>query len=554
MTVTLHNVNRSGLFDLQGRCFYMQGLLDTARNSTLPGEASNIVGAWNNLAFNQATVNLPSSILSALTAWQTAGNSLFSGLQTTVQQLLIQLFLLDQSIASGTLSNALQELVAQMMADSQTVKACNVTVTATPGAANVGNGVMIVSRKRGDGRVQETSYAETIPFVAGNSGASARFAANGQASATPSSGAWPAGSGSRASLSTIQPANSLLTNGGFETNTAVSTLPDGWILSVGTPGTQASLTAIEVQTLTISGTPTSGVYYLSFTNPSGIEQTTGPIPFGASAATVQAALQALSGLGSVTVTGSGTSPNFTFTVTFNGIGGGPLNLLVVTNETTGGSFGVTRTTAGSGLVYVGSRALVFNSDGSTLTTLNQPLTNLLPDTVYGISLWINESGGPSAGAVTVDLANGIGGSTINDDQGNPNSVGFAVNTLTGSWQHLTALATSGDTHCVFRTPANLPSVVYLRIRLSTAVTNGCKLYFDQCSLAALTPLYAGGPAAAIFGGSVNFAANDSFNLAITNDYGGQLQTAYSRFCGTGAAGILLPSSASPSIPDSVIAA
>lgn len=69
--------------------------------------------------------------------------------------------------------------------------------------------------------------------------------------------------------------------------------------------------ANEVQTVDVSGSPTGGTYTLSFA-----EQETSDLAYNASAATVQAALEALPNIGSgnVSVSGSGGS----FTVTFEG--------------------------------------------------------------------------------------------------------------------------------------------------------------------------------------------------------------------------------------------
>ncbi|HMH58556.1 MAG TPA: head decoration protein [Galbitalea sp.] len=69
----------------------------------------------------------------------------------------------------------------------------------------------------------------------------------------------------------------------------------------------------EVQTVTISGTPTGGTFTLTFAG-----QTTAGIAYNAAASAVQTALAALStvGAGNVAVTGSNGGP---YTVTFGGI-------------------------------------------------------------------------------------------------------------------------------------------------------------------------------------------------------------------------------------------
>jgi len=88
----------------------------------------------------------------------------------------------------------------------------------------------------------------------------------------------------------------------------------------------------EIQTVTISGAPTGGTFSLLFAG-----QLAAGIAFNATAATVQAALQALStiGSGNATVTGSAGGP---WTVTFAGALGN-LNqpLMTAINSLTGGT-------------------------------------------------------------------------------------------------------------------------------------------------------------------------------------------------------------------------
>ncbi len=106
----------------------------------------------------------------------------------------------------------------------------------------------------------------------------------------------------------------------------------------GTGYSAASLTD-TVQTVTVSGTPTGGYYTLSWTGPYGGAQTTAHIAYNANAAAVQSALRALIGLESVVVSQSGSTPNFTNTITFYGVVGDTA-LLTVTDATTGGSHAI----------------------------------------------------------------------------------------------------------------------------------------------------------------------------------------------------------------------
>lgn len=102
----------------------------------------------------------------------------------------------------------------------------------------------------------------------------------------------------------------------------------------------------EVQTVTITGSPTGGTFTLTFG-----ANTTSTIAFNASAATVQAALVALASIGSgnASVTGSAGGP---WTVEFTGsLGNASQSLIVLgTNSLTGGSspnVAIARVQAGS---------------------------------------------------------------------------------------------------------------------------------------------------------------------------------------------------------------
>lgn len=118
-----------------------------------------------------------------------------------------------------------------------------------------------------------------------------------------------------------------------------------------TKGTRAGCYAAvegtnEVQTITITGTPTGGAFKLTF-----LGQTTGDIAYNAAASAVQSALVALStiGAGNVAVTG-GPGPGTPYVVTFQGtLGLQNVNALTATNTFTGGSspaIGIVTTTAG----------------------------------------------------------------------------------------------------------------------------------------------------------------------------------------------------------------
>jgi hypothetical protein len=98
----------------------------------------------------------------------------------------------------------------------------------------------------------------------------------------------------------------------------------------------------EVQTVAMTGTPTSGTYILTYAGNS-----TAAIAHNANSATVQAALRLVPGLSLVTVVESGSTPNYTHTVHFNGVEG---NIAQMTNtdSTSGGTHTLTNATVSNG--------------------------------------------------------------------------------------------------------------------------------------------------------------------------------------------------------------
>lgn len=125
---------------------------------------------------------------------------------------------------------------------------------------------------------------------------------------------------------------------------AVDRLP-GFFDGVATGG---ATNVNEVQSLTITGTPTGGTFTLTLDG-----QTTAAIAFNATAAAVQTALAALStiGAGNVACTG-GPLPGSAVTITFQGdLGGTNVSQITATGSLTGGTtptVNVATTTPGSG--------------------------------------------------------------------------------------------------------------------------------------------------------------------------------------------------------------
>lgn len=74
----------------------------------------------------------------------------------------------------------------------------------------------------------------------------------------------------------------------------------------------------QVWTLAVSGSPTGGTYTITLTDDVNGVQTTSALAFNANAAAVQAAIRLLAGHATATVTATGTTPNFTHTISLRG--------------------------------------------------------------------------------------------------------------------------------------------------------------------------------------------------------------------------------------------
>jgi hypothetical protein len=556
MSIELYDaVNHDGLFDLQGKAFYAQQILNTARGTTVPQEVVDIITQFEKLTDTIDLTATISSLPSGVRSWQASGDALASVISKYCSQILIEMANADTKLPSKTIEEALKELIKQMKASSDTVNANAVTVAVSVGGSNTGDGRIVFSKKRADGLVQENALGDLIAVTvtSDTSPATASLTFTSPAAVTSLlDEAWPGKSGLGTTLTAVDAASNLLTNSEFENSTVQTNVPDSWIVSVGTVGTTLKLTVTEVQTLTIAGTPTSGYYQVSWQNAAGKTQTTTPLAYNAAGSDLQSALRSLAGLESVTVGTTGSSPNYTHTITFTGRGGN-LTEITATNNFDTGTITPATTTQGTAQVYSGGKALWFASNGSELTTINQQLTNLTAATAYGLSLWSIADASIAAGVITIDLVDGVGGTVINDDQGTANSITFNASSLTTSWKHLVDLVGAG-VECVFRTPTKLPALIYLRIRISTAVTNGRSVFFDRVALSEMRELYAGGPFVCPFSGAANFRNTDAFTITVTNDRAAKIQEWYHRNFNMAALGLLLPSNSAggETIPDSVV--
>lgn len=359
--------------------------------------------------------------------------------QTPVQNLVVQVVKADSQQPNDSALTAIRELTRQMLVMSpvETLKA-NEPIASTvvygtdfnatsASSANTGDGILTASTKRGDGKVNEHLLPEAIEGNVSSITATgqASFQLKGELSVSKMSPDWPGGSGITTTLTSYVGASGAnLVNGSFEVaNTNEADLASGWSVVLAddsdgplpgtvpgtTVGTTLNLTPIEVQTVVIGGTPTGGWYTLTHVDKDGNKETTLPLVFNASGSAVQSALRSLAGLGELTVSTTGTLPDFTHTITFTGVTN-PGTLTSNLANLTGGTPTITHavTTASSASVMRGARAISFTGNAAgEMTAISHPVT-LSPATVYCCSVWVKNDGAVAAGTLNIDLVSNTG--------------------------------------------------------------------------------------------------------------------------------------------------
>jgi hypothetical protein len=130
--------------------------------------------------------------------------------------------------------------------------------------------------------------------------------------------------------------------------TTLRTAFDTLMTAIDTFYTTAQTGTSQVYTVAIAGTPTGGTYDITIEGDGDIAAQTVTLAYNAAASAVQTALRALTGEGldQTTVTASGSTPNFTHTITFKGTRE-DITLTADVTDMTGGSPArtVTETTA-----------------------------------------------------------------------------------------------------------------------------------------------------------------------------------------------------------------
>lgn len=201
--------------------------------------------------------------------------------------------------------------------------------------------------------------------------------------------------------------------------------------------------------------------------------------------------------------------------------------------------------------YAGANGLEILGDGSTLSQIRRAVT-LEAQTNYAINFYCRMSTNPAAGVLTIDLYDGSG--VINDEAGTANSFTVDLTTL-----GTTFVAKSGT----FRLPDPVPTTVYLRVRLSTAITNTHSLFIDHMAMQEATQPdrtnLGATPYLAVFSGATNWSVDDgafdgttTFKVETLNGRTSLWQELMDKFFDTSKLGITFPTSGTDLIDDALI--
>lgn len=242
------SINFTELFTETGFILGIINALNTERGTTVPGYFNDLYTQFQ----TDGKTDTIDGYMSSLTSWQGSNASILSSLASLASANLIATVNADTPQPDKTLATAMAELISQMQANSQTVKASVVGISGTSGGSNTGNPVFVYSTKTKTGLALENLFAETITGettsdsqTGGVSAGSETITFQGQYAQTDRLAYdYPKGSGSTLALTLVDASldepggySQWLQNGNFETFTVANT-PDHWTITVGTAGTQ----------------------------------------------------------------------------------------------------------------------------------------------------------------------------------------------------------------------------------------------------------------------------------------------------------------------------
>lgn len=237
----------------------------------------------------------------------------------------------------------------------------------------------------------------------------------------------------------------------------------------------ANTTNAAQQTLTFKGSPSTGTYRLSTQT-----ATTGPIPFDGNARAVQAALRALTGFGSVIVTGNAA---YGFVVDFNGANGGQAQpLMFVASNTTGVQLDVAfgRPPKSIEVVVQGGTdadvaAAIYAAAPTGIATYAAPVLRTQGTVIAGSNMLTVDSTDNLTIGLTIEGYGILPGTSIVSISGNAvmmSTKGITTyNSTPVVFSHTVALSDSNGNTALVGISRPVPLALYIRLKLITDLLN-----------------------------------------------------------------------------------
>lgn len=209
--------------------------------------------------------------------------------------------------------------------------------------------------------------------------------------------------------------------------------------------------------------------------------------------------------------------------------------------------GSNATIGSSGTSYIpgGSTSLKFIGNGTAVQTIKQTFDDgvLEPNKVYGVWAAIQLANASGNGTVGISLVNNTTLAVLTDDASTANTLSMPMSSENASW--------NGNHTFFFRTAKVLPTAG-VAILINTTTPSNTTIYL-QAAMCEATELYTGGPYLAAFRGSVDPIVGDKWEVTVSNDWGGKLQTMHDRLLDMKGMDEQLPSAASPTINETLVA-
>lgn len=242
--MALDFTNATGnLFNRFGKHFGSIEDVETYQGTTLQGAVDGTYGEYNDDG------ELVDSIYSEMEQSQASSGVFKNSFLAFANSTLITMVDNDTPLPSQTTQDAMEEMIDQMVGQSETVEKNVTSVSNAADAGNVGDGVMVTTIVDGFGTTLENVFAENLrvdcttdsqPGRGGTDPGSEGWVARGEEAVSSTDFNYPKGSGGNTPIATANAAvnasdNNLLTNSDFEDFT--TNAPDDWAIIVGAAGT-----------------------------------------------------------------------------------------------------------------------------------------------------------------------------------------------------------------------------------------------------------------------------------------------------------------------------